>query len=34
MSQPEVIAASRDFVCVRISTYEDEQEGKFTSTLR
>jgi hypothetical protein len=29
LSQPEVIAASRAFVCVRLTTYENEQEGEF-----
>ncbi len=29
LSQPEVIAASRSFVCVRLATYEDKEEGAF-----
>ena len=29
LSQPEVIAASRSFVCVRLATYEDKAEGAF-----
>ena len=29
LSQPDVIAASRSFVCVRLATYEDEKEGAF-----
>src|SRR5262249_26306887 len=29
LSQPDVVAASRSFVCVRLATYEDEQEGVF-----
>jgi hypothetical protein len=29
LSQPEVIAASRDFVCVRLMTYEDPFENAF-----
>src|SRR5262245_45355514 len=29
LSQSDVIAASRAFVCVRLTTYEDEQEGAF-----
>jgi hypothetical protein len=29
LSQPEVIAASRKFVCVRLATYEDKDEGAF-----
>lgn len=27
--QPQVIAASRNFVCVRLATYEDEAEASF-----
>jgi hypothetical protein len=33
LSQPEVIAASRPFVCVRLATYEDEAEGTFLKSL-
>src|SRR5258708_38009543 len=33
LSQPEVIAASRQFVCVRLATYEDPLEAKFTQAL-
>ena len=33
LSQPEVIAASRNFVCVRLATYEDQAEGKFLKSL-
>jgi hypothetical protein len=29
LSQPEVIAASRAFVCVRLATYENADEAKF-----
>lgn len=29
LSQPDVIAASRSFVCVRLATYEDKEEGAF-----
>jgi hypothetical protein len=29
LSQPDVIAASRQFVCVRLATYEDKDEGSF-----
>jgi hypothetical protein len=29
LSQPEVIAASRRFVCVRLTTYENQAEGEF-----
>lgn len=33
LSQPAVIAASRQFVCVRLTTYEDEAEAKFSKTV-
>ena len=33
LSKPEVIAASRQFVCVRLTTYEDEIEAKFSKDL-
>jgi hypothetical protein len=33
LSQPEVIDASRQFVCVRLTTYEDEGEAKFLKSL-
>ena len=33
LSKPEVIAASRQFVCVRLATYEDESENKFLKTF-
>lgn len=33
LSQPEVIEASRQFVCVRLTTYEDEGEAKFLKSL-
>ena len=29
LSDPGVIRASRDFVCIRTATYEDQQEAKF-----
>lgn len=29
LSHEDVIAASRDFVCIRCATYEDEEEAKF-----
>src|SRR5260221_4186552 len=29
LSQPQVIAAARELVCVRLTTYEDEDENKF-----
>lgn len=30
LSQPQVIAAARNFVCVRLTTYEDEAEALFS----
>ncbi len=33
LSQPAVIEASRQFVCVRLTTYEDEFEAKFLKSL-
>src|SRR5262245_38600701 len=33
LSRPEVIAASRDFVCVRLATYEDPDEARFLKGL-
>lgn len=33
LSQPAVIEASRQFVCVRLTTYEDEGEAKFLKSL-
>ena len=33
LSRPEVIAASREFVCVRLATYEDPVEAKFVQWL-
>src|SRR6478672_6574072 len=33
LSRPEVIAASRRFVCVRLTTYEDESEARFSAGL-
>jgi hypothetical protein len=33
LSQPDVIAASREFVCVRLATYEDPVEAKFVRGL-
>jgi len=33
LSQPAVIAASRQFVCIRLTTYEDEAEAKFSKTV-
>lgn len=34
LSRPEVIAASRKFVCVRLTTYENEDEGKFLTAFK
>lgn len=33
LSQPEVIQASRRFVCIRLTTYEDEAETAFSRSL-
>src|SRR6478735_6469200 len=33
LSRPDVIAASREFVCVRLATYEDPLEAKFVKGL-
>lgn len=33
LSQPAVVAASRQFVCVRLATYEDPVEAKFVKGL-
>src|SRR5262245_45492737 len=33
LSQAEVVAASRKFVCVRLATYEDKDEGAFLKSL-
>jgi hypothetical protein len=33
LSQPEVIAAARKFVCIRLTSYEDETEKKFVSKI-
>jgi len=33
LSQAEVIAASRNFVCVRLATYEDRQEAELLKSL-
>ena len=33
LSQPEVIAAAKQFVCIRLTSYEDETEKKFVSKL-
>lgn len=33
LSQPEVIAAAEQFVCIRLTTYEDAAEAEFLGTL-
>src|SRR5579884_168073 len=33
LSRPEVIAASRKFVCVRLATYENKEEGEFLKSF-
>jgi hypothetical protein len=33
LSRPEVIAASRQFVCVRLATYEDKEEAAFLKSF-
>src|SRR5438132_6022415 len=33
LSQPEVIAASRAFVCVRLTSYENADEAQFLKSL-
>jgi len=33
LSDPRVIKASRDFICVRLATYEDKEEGKFLASI-
>ena len=33
LSHRGIIDASRDFVCVRLATYEDEAEGKFLASI-
>jgi hypothetical protein len=33
LSRPEVIAASRQFVCVRLTTYENRDEGEFLKSF-
>src|SRR5437588_8254333 len=34
LSQPEVIAASRSLVCVRLTTYENKEEGDFLKAFK
>lgn len=33
LSQAEVVAAARKFVCIRLATYEDQQEAEFLKQL-
>ena len=33
LSDPAVVAASRDFVCIRLATYESAEEAKFLKKL-
>ena len=33
LSQPEVVAASRNLVCVRLATYEDAEEARFLASV-
>src|SRR5947209_3773331 len=33
LSQPEVITASRRFVCIRLATYENAEEGSLLKSL-
>src|SRR5438132_4659794 len=33
LSQPDVVAASRSFVCVRLTSYEDPLETEFCRSL-
>src|SRR5918911_333929 len=33
LSDPAVVAASRDFVCARLLTYESAEEGKFLESI-
>lgn len=33
LSDPDVVAASREFVCVRLATYEDAEEAELLSSL-
>lgn len=34
LSRPPIITASREFVCVRLTTYEDPEEGKFLKSFQ
>ena len=33
LSDERVVTASRDFVCIRLATYEDAQEAKFLKSV-
>lgn len=33
LSNQDIVAASRDFVCIRLLTYESESEGKFLESI-
>ena len=33
LSQPEVVAASRKFVCIRLATYENSEEAKWLESI-
>src|SRR5438132_8002472 len=33
LSQPEVIAAARQFVCIRLTTYENASEAKLLKSI-
>lgn len=33
LSQPEVVAAAKKFVCIRLTSYEDETEKAFVATM-
>lgn len=33
LSRPEVVEASRNFVCIRLATYEDAEEARFLATI-
>ena len=33
LSDREIVQAAREFVCVRLATYEDKAEGKFLESI-
>ncbi len=33
LSDPDVVKATRDFVCMRLATYEDAEEAKYLATI-